>query len=77
MNKNLIKIAGTYNNLADSEKFNIFCTMTIDPNKNLEKVLNYLGIKKIEHVVEEEQDDYASLTLYDVSLQELNVINKL
>lgn len=48
----------------------------VDP-KNLEKVLNYLGIKKIEHVVEEEQGDYASLTLYDVSLQELNVISKL
>jgi hypothetical protein len=48
----------------------------VDP-KNLEKVLNYLGIKKIEQVVEEEQDDYASLTLYDVSLQELNVISKL
>ena len=45
--------------------------------KNLEKVLNYLGIKKIEHVVEEEQDNYASLTLYNVSLQELNVISKL
>lgn len=28
-------------------------------------------------VIEEEQDDYASLTLYDVSLQELNVISKL
>lgn len=48
----------------------------VDP-KNLEKVLNYLGIKKIEHVVEEEQGNYASLTLYDVSLQELNVISKL
>ena len=45
--------------------------------KNLEKVLNYLGIKKIEHVVEDEQDNYASLTLYDVSLQELNIISKL
>lgn len=45
--------------------------------KNLEKVLNYLGLKKIEHVVEEEQDNYASLTLYNVSLQELNVISKL
>ena len=45
--------------------------------KNLEKVLNYLGIKKIEHVVEEEQDNYTSLTLYNVSLQELNIISKL
>ena len=40
MNKNLIKISGTYNNLADSEKFNIFCTMTIDPNKNLINIKN-------------------------------------
>ena len=35
MSKNLIKINGVYNNLAGGENFNIFCTMTIDPNKNL------------------------------------------
>lgn len=45
--------------------------------KSLEKVQNYLGLKKIEYSLEEVCKDYASLTLYDVSLQELNVINKL
>lgn len=40
MEKNLIKINGSYNNLAVSEKFNIFCTMTIDPNKNLINIKN-------------------------------------
>ena len=45
--------------------------------KSLEKVQNYLGFKKIEHSLEEVCEDYASLTLYDVSLQELNVISKL
>jgi hypothetical protein len=33
MDKNLIKIEGVYNNLTAGEKFNIFCTMTIDPKK--------------------------------------------
>lgn len=40
MGKNLIKINGVYNNLADSENFNIFCTMTIDLNKNLINIKN-------------------------------------
>lgn len=40
MSKNLIKINGVYNNLAGSENFNIFCTMTIDPNKNLINIKN-------------------------------------
>jgi hypothetical protein len=30
MDKNLIKIEGIYNNLTSGEKFNIFCTMTIN-----------------------------------------------
>ena len=45
--------------------------------KSLEKVQNYLGLKKIEYCLEEVCEDYANFTLYDVSLQELNVINKL
>ena len=47
--------------------------------KSLEKVQNYLGLKKIEYSLEDVDEvyDYASLTLYDVSLQELNVISKL
>lgn len=45
--------------------------------KSLEKVQNYLGLKKIEYSLEDVCEDYASLTLYDVSLQELNVISKL
>lgn len=40
MSKNLIKINGVYNNLAGGENFNIFCTMTIDPNKNLINIKN-------------------------------------
>ena len=40
MSKNLIKINGSYNNLSGSEKFNIFCTMTIDLNKNLINIKN-------------------------------------
>ena len=40
MSKNLIKINGVYNNLAGCENFNIFCTMTIDPNKNLINIKN-------------------------------------
>lgn len=40
MSKNLIKINGVYNNLAEGEKFNIFCTMTIDLNKNLINIKN-------------------------------------
>lgn len=30
MNKNLIKIEGIYNNLKDTEEYNVFCTMLID-----------------------------------------------
>lgn len=45
--------------------------------KSLEKVQNYLGLKKIEHSLEEVSEDCAYLTLYGVSLQELNVISKL
>ena len=40
MDKNLIKIEGIYNNLTSGEKFNIFCTMTIDLNKNLINIKN-------------------------------------
>ena len=45
--------------------------------KSLQVVLNYLGLKKIEYSLEEVCEDYASLTLYDASLQELNIISKL
>ena len=45
--------------------------------KSLQVVQNYLELKKIEHSLEDVNEDYASLTLYDVSLQELNVISKL
>lgn len=45
--------------------------------KSLQVVQNYLELKKIEYTLEETSEDYASLTLYDVSLQELNVISKL
>lgn len=45
--------------------------------KSLQVVLNYLGLKKIEYCLEEVCEDYANFTLYDVSLQELNVISKL
>lgn len=44
---------------------------------SLEKVQNYLGLKKIEHSLEDVCEDCGFLTLYDVSLQELNVISKL
>ena len=40
MSKNLIKIDGSYNNLSSSEKFNIFCTITIDLNNNLINIKN-------------------------------------
>ena len=40
MSKNLIKINGSYNNLSGSEKFNIFCTITIDLNNNLINIKN-------------------------------------
>ena len=40
MNKNLIKINGSYNNLSAGESHNIFCTMTIDLNKNLINIKN-------------------------------------
>ena len=40
MDKNLIKINGSYNNLSGSEKFNIFCTITIDLNNNLINIKN-------------------------------------
>ena len=40
MDKNLIKISGVYNNLAVGEKFNIFCIITIDLNKNLINIKN-------------------------------------
>ena len=40
MSKNLIKINGVYNNLAGSENFNIFCTITIDLNNNLINIKN-------------------------------------
>lgn len=47
--------------------------------KSLQVVLNYLGLKKIEYTLEDVDEvyDYASLTLHEVSLQELNVISKL
>ena len=45
--------------------------------KSLQVVQNYLELKKIEHSLEDVCKDYASLTLYDVSLQELNIISKL
>lgn len=45
--------------------------------KSLEKVQNYLGLKEIEHSLEDVDENYGYLTLYDVSLQELNVISKL
>lgn len=45
--------------------------------KSLQVVQNYLELKKIEYSLEDVNKDYASLTLYDVSLQELNVISKL
>ena len=40
MSKNLIKINGIYNNLAEGESHNIFCTITIDLNKNLINIKN-------------------------------------
>ena len=40
MSKNLIKINGSYNNLSEGESHNIFCTMTIDLNKNLINIKN-------------------------------------
>ena len=40
MSKNLIKINGSYNNLSEGESHNIFCTITIDPNKNLINIKN-------------------------------------
>lgn len=45
--------------------------------KSLQVVLNYLDLKKIEYTLEEVCEDYANFTLYDVSLQELNVISRL
>ena len=45
--------------------------------KSLEKVQNYLGLKKIEYSLEDVDENYGYLTLYEVSLQELNVISKL
>ena len=50
--------------------------ISVDAKKS-QIVENYLGLKKIEHSLEEICEDYASLALYDVSLQELNVISKL
>ena len=40
MSKNLIKINGSYNNLSEGESHNIFCTITIDLNKNLINIKN-------------------------------------
>ena len=40
MDKNLIKINGIYNNLTEGEKFNIFCEINIDLNKNLINIKN-------------------------------------
>lgn len=45
--------------------------------KSLEKVQNYLGLKEIEYSLEDVDENYGYLTLYEVSLQELNVISKL
>lgn len=56
---------------------NIFLVQINVNVKSLEKVQNYLGLKEIEHSLEDVDENYGYLTLYDVSLQELNVISKL
>lgn len=56
---------------------NIFLVQISVDAKKSQIVKNYLGLKKIEYCLEEVCEDYANFTLYDVSLQELNVINKL
>lgn len=62
MDKNLIKIEGIYNNLTSGEKFNIFCTMTIN-------LKNYqVNIKNCEV----DQNDNKNLINFDV--QDYNLI---
>ena len=56
---------------------NIFLVQISVDAKKSQIVENYLGLKKIEYCLEEICEDYANFTLYDVSLQELNVISKL
>lgn len=56
---------------------NIFLVQISVDAKKSQIVENYLGLKKIEYCLEEVCKDYANFTLYDVSLQELNVISKL
>ena len=77
MDKNLIKINGTYNKINQGEEFNIFLVQISVDAKKSQIVENYLGLKKIEYCLEEVSEDYANFTLYDVSLQELNIISKL
>ena len=56
---------------------NIFLVQISVDAKKSQIVENYLGLKKIEYCLEEVCEDYTNFTLYDVSLQELNVISKL
>lgn len=59
MDKNLIKIAAVYNNLADGEKFNIFCTMTIDLNKNLINIKNCeINQNEDKNLIDFNEEDY-------------------
>ena len=58
MSKNLIKINGSYNNLSEGEKFNIFCTMTIDPNNNLINIKNCEVDQNNKNFIKFDEEDY-------------------
>lgn len=76
MDKNFIKIEGIYNNLTSGEKFNIFCTMTID-------LKNYqINIKNCEvdqndnkNLINFDEQDYKLIN--GVAYDTLNIIKNL